>query len=99
MSDERAAQDGNFSLGELRWDGSASRYDDAEYAKACVLDRNDCTDASNMSAKQRYSLPVANPGSSWSESPDKGGVAAAAQRLSAVKAGPAFMSVQPLILA
>ncbi len=74
---------------EARWDGSASRYTDAEYAKACVLDRGDCMDASQMSAKQRYSLPVANPGSSWSANPDAGGVAAAAGRLSGTSAGAA----------
>jgi|SRR5215471_3528370 len=77
------------SAGETRWDGSASRYSDSEYAKACVLDRADCMDASKMTAKARYSLPVANPGSSWSQNPDKGGVAAAAQRLGAVSAGAA----------
>jgi HK97 family phage prohead protease len=72
-----------------RWDGSAGRYTDEQYARACVLDRNDCEDASNMTAKQRYSLPVANPGSSWSQNPDRGGVAAAAQRLGQVNAGAA----------
>ena len=74
---------------EERWDGSASRYSDSEYAKATVLDRGDCMDASGMTAKNRYSLPVANPGSSWSQSPDKGGVAAAAGMISKVSAGAA----------
>jgi HK97 family phage prohead protease len=74
---------------ESRWDGSASRYSDSEYAKATVLDRGDCMDASGMTAKNRYSLPVANPGSSWSQNPDRGGVAAAAAMISKVSAGAA----------
>ena len=40
-----------------------------------------------MPAKQRYSLPVAPPGSTWMEAPDPDGVAAATQRLSQVDAG------------
>jgi HK97 family phage prohead protease len=70
-----------------RWDGSAGRYTDEQYARACVLDRNDCQDAGDMTAKQRYSLPVANPGQSWRDSPDRGGVAAAAGRLDQTTAG------------
>jgi HK97 family phage prohead protease len=66
---------------ELRWDGSPSRYTDAEYAKACVLDRG--PDAGT--AKQRYSLPVANPGNAWT-SPDPDGVHAAAGRIGQVSA-------------
>jgi HK97 family phage prohead protease len=80
-------ENSNMETTTERWDGSASRFNDEQYAKACVLDRGDCQDASEMSAKQRYSLPVANPGSSWSESPDAGGVAAAAQRIGQVDAG------------
>jgi HK97 family phage prohead protease len=71
------------SPGQFKWDGSASRYTDEQYAAACALDRGDCGSAEDMPAKQRYSLPYKNPGSS---SPDPGGVHAAAQRLSSVNA-------------
>lgn len=68
------------ALLEQRWDGSASNYTDAQWAKACILDRGTGT------AKERYGLPIATPGNSWSSDPDKGGVAAAAARISQVKA-------------
>lgn len=65
------------------WDGSASNYTDEEYAKACVLDRADCGDVGDMSAKERYSLPIRAPGS---DSVDAQGLAAAAQHFGQVKA-------------
>ena len=58
-----------------KWDGSASNYSDAEWAKACILDRGTGT------PKERYGLPIATPGNSYSSDPDKGGVAAAAGRI------------------
>jgi HK97 family phage prohead protease len=69
------------------WDGSASRYDDAEYAAASILDRRDCGEG-DLPAKQRYSLPVAHPGSSWRKNPDPAGVHAAAARINQVNACP-----------
>jgi HK97 family phage prohead protease len=69
------------------WDGSASNYDDKQYAAACILDRSDCGEGL-LPAKQRYSLPIARPGESWRVSPDAEGVHAAAQRLESVKACP-----------
>jgi len=65
---------------EQRWDGSASNYSDAEWAKACILDRG-----ADVDGKARYSLPIATPGNSYSSDPDKGGVAAAAGRIGQVK--------------
>lgn len=60
---------------EQKWDGSAANYSDAEWAKACILDRGSGT------PKERYGLPIATPGNSYASSPDKGGVAAAAGRI------------------
>lgn len=65
---------------EQRWDGSASNYSDEEWAKACILDRGD------GAPKERYGLPIATPGNSYSSDPDKGGVAAAAARINQVDA-------------
>lgn len=64
-----------------RWDGSASRYSDSEWKAACILDRG-----GDGTAKERYGLPVANPGNSWSSHPDAGGVHAAAARINQVSA-------------
>jgi HK97 family phage prohead protease len=67
------------------WNGAASNYTDAQYAEACVLDRRDCGEE-ELTPKERYSLPIAQPGSSWRENPDPAGVHAAAQRLTQVDA-------------
>src|SRR6185312_11980960 len=40
---------------EQKWDGSAANYSDAEWAKACILDRGEGT------PKERYGLPIATP--------------------------------------
>lgn len=46
----------------MAWDGSASRFTDEQWARSCILDRADCsTDAKNMSAKERYSIPILEP--------------------------------------
>lgn len=46
----------------MAWDGSASRFTDEQWARSCILDRADCTtDAKNMTAKQRYSIPILEP--------------------------------------
>lgn len=39
------------------WDGSASRFDDAQWQRSCLLDRGDQFDT----AKTRYALPVLEP--------------------------------------
>jgi hypothetical protein len=44
------------------WDGSASRFSDAEYARSCVLDLADCmASALDRTAKERYKLPIREP--------------------------------------
>lgn len=53
--------EGKASVTDKPWDGSASRFDDTQWRRSCVLDRADCGDASGMSAKERYSLPVREP--------------------------------------
>src|SRR6185312_10875775 len=55
-------------------------YSDEQWAKACILDRGEGT------PKERYGLPIATPGNSYSSDPDKGGVAAAAGRIGQAKA-------------
>lgn len=42
------------------WDGSPARFSDAEYARACILDRADCGEG-DLAPKQRYSVPVKEP--------------------------------------
>ena len=74
----------------MAWDGSASKYTDAEYAAACVLDRAKCSaDWKDKPAKQRYSLPIKAPGA---DKPSAEGVHAAAQRIGSVKACDAAVS-------
>jgi hypothetical protein len=61
----------------MAWDGSASRFTDAEYARSCILDRGDCSAAAKeMPAKERYSLPIREP--SGAVNPSALGAAAAA---------------------
>lgn len=46
----------------MAWDGSASRFTDAQWARSCILDRADCsTMAEKMSAKERYAIPIREP--------------------------------------
>lgn len=46
----------------MKWDGSASRFTDEQWARSCILDRADCsTAAKQMSAKERYSIPILEP--------------------------------------
>jgi HK97 family phage prohead protease len=65
---------------DAAWDGSPSRFSDAEYARSCVLDRG----ASVASTKDRYSLPVREPDGTL----NRNGVHAAAGRIGSVKASP-----------
>jgi hypothetical protein len=71
----------------MAWDGSASNYTDSQYEAACVLDRKACGESGPP--KTRCSLPIKAPGS---DKVDPDGLAAAAQRIDAVKACPAAIS-------
>lgn len=65
------------------WDGSASRFTDEQYARSCILDRAKCGgDASKMTAKERYSLPIREPNGTL----NKAACHAAASRLNQVDA-------------
>lgn len=45
------------------WDGSAGRFTDEQYARSAILDRAKCGEqGKNLPAKQRYSLPIREPG-------------------------------------
>jgi uncharacterized protein len=72
------------SMLEQKWDGSAGRYTDSEWAAACILDRGEGAGT----AKERYGLPIAVPGKSAGSDPDPGGVHAAAARINQVHASP-----------
>lgn len=65
-------------MADKPWNGSPFRFTDAEYARACVLDRGE------GSAKQRYGLPVREP----SGAVNRRAVHAAAQRIGSVSASP-----------
>jgi Escherichia/Staphylococcus phage prohead protease len=63
------------------WDGSPARFSDEQYARSCILDRAKCGDA-DMPAKQRYSLPIREPGGALNSN----AVHAAAARINQVSA-------------
>lgn len=51
-----------MSATDMAWDGSASRFTDAEWARSCVLDMADCSPAGgDMAAKARHKLPIREP--------------------------------------
>jgi hypothetical protein len=51
-----------MAVTEKPWDGSAGRFQDAEYARSCVLDLADCSPAAkDKTAKERYKLPIKEP--------------------------------------
>lgn len=51
-----------MAIVEKKWNGSAARFTDEQWARSCILDRADCsTDAKNMSAKERYGVPILEP--------------------------------------
>lgn len=62
------------------WDGSAARYDDDEWQRACVLDRGDTFDT----PKTRYGFPVLEPNGDLNVN----GMHAAAGRLNQANATP-----------
>ena len=68
---------------DAAWDGSASRFTDEQYARSCVLDRAKCGDG-EMTTRQRYSLPVREPGGEL----NRNAVHAAASRIGQVDACP-----------
>lgn len=55
--DEYHAELVTFAISEAAWDGAASRFDDAQWKRSCVLDRG----ASFNTAKERYGLPIREP--------------------------------------
>jgi uncharacterized protein len=59
------------------WDGSPSRFSDEQYAASCILDLADCSaEWKDRPVKERYSLPIKDPGGGFN--PDALGPAAAA---------------------
>lgn len=48
----------SVKISDAPWDGSASRYSDEEWKRACILDHGSTFDT----AKERYSVPVREPG-------------------------------------
>lgn len=53
----------NFKDMSGTWFPSPSDYDDQEWAEACVLDRADCSELmAEAPAKERYALPITDPG-------------------------------------
>jgi hypothetical protein len=63
---------------EKAWDGSASRFTDEQYAASCIVDRALCDPSwRDKPVKQRYSIPIRDPGASKAN-PDALGPAAAA---------------------
>lgn len=63
-----------------QWDGAASRFDDAQWAKSCILDRGPQFDT----PKTRYAFPVLEPNGDLNVN----GMHAAAARLNQAKASP-----------
>jgi uncharacterized protein len=65
------------AFSDKEWDGSPSRFSDEEYAASCILDRADCSaEWKDRPVKERYSLPIKDPGGGFN--PDALGPAAAA---------------------
>ena len=70
--------DGTLAISESAWDGSASRFDDEQWKRSCILDRGSDYDT----AKTRYALPIKEPNGDLS----RAGVHAAASRIGQVEA-------------
>lgn len=47
----------DFAISEASWDGSASRFEDDEWQRSCVVDRG----AEFETAKERYAVPILEP--------------------------------------
>jgi len=67
-----------FAISEAAWDGSASRFDDQQWQRSCILDKGEQAGT----AKQRYALPIREPNGDLS----RAAVHAAAGRLDQVDA-------------
>lgn len=79
-----------MAVSTAAWDGSASRFTDQQYARSCVLDRGDCSAAAKqMPAKERYSLPIREPGGAINASALGSAAAALAGARSPLQACPA----------
>jgi hypothetical protein len=78
--DSYAADLAAFAISEASWDGSAGRFDDAQWRRACVVDRG----ASHETAKERYAVPIREPNGDLS----RAGVHAAAGRINQTDAPP-----------
>lgn len=55
--DEHYALLVEFAISEAAWDGSASRFEDDEWTRSCVVDRG----AEFETAKERYAVPILEP--------------------------------------
>lgn len=55
--DEHYAALVDFAISEAKWDGSASRFEDDEWKRSCVVDRG----AEFETAKERYAVPILEP--------------------------------------
>jgi hypothetical protein len=78
--DDYAADLAAFAISEASWDGSAARFDDEQWTRACVVDRGE----SHATAKERYAVPVREPNGDL----NRAGVHAAAGRIDQVDAPP-----------
>ena len=72
------ASDVETFISEKPWDGSASRFNDAQWKASCVVDRGEEFDT----AKTRYAVPIKEPNGELS----RAGVHAAAGRIGQVDA-------------
>lgn len=48
----------SYAISEASWDGSASRFDDDQWKKSTIVDRGE----SYATAKERYAVPIKEPG-------------------------------------
>jgi hypothetical protein len=69
----------NYAISEAAWDGDASRFEDDEYYRSCVLHKN-----GDSKAKSDNSLPILEPNGDL----NRAGVHAAAARVDQVDATP-----------
>lgn len=73
-----AEQVEEFAISEESWDGSASRFDDEQWKRSCILDKGE----SHSTPKERYGLPIREPNGDLS----RAGAHAAAARINQVDA-------------
>lgn len=76
--DEYHADLVQFAISEESWDGAGSRFDDAQWKRACVVDRG----AEFDTPKTRYAVPIREPGGSL----NRAAVHNAASRIGEVQA-------------